>query len=72
MEDCFTTIWYVNCSQCEAGPMTTSKHDPTFKVLLICETVLLFILLLALWGFFTFKKSAEFVFPRSDAINRCV
>ena len=52
--------------------MTTSKHDPTFKVLLICETVLLFILLLALLGLFTFKKSAEFVFPRSDAINRCV
>lgn len=72
MEDCFTTIWYVNCTACESGPMTSSQHDPTLKILCIVVSTLLLILLIVVWALVTFKKSAEFVFPVNDAIDRSV
>ena len=67
MEDCFTTLWYANCttcdhtSSCERNPGATSytSSDVVLIILLILETVTILVLSPAIVILYRSKKRGE-------------
>lgn len=68
MEDCYTTIWYSNCSMCELDPPVSSEvsNDITLVILFILESVLIIAVIIAAITLFYTKRGVELVFPENE------
>ena len=63
MEDCFTTIWYNNCSKCGEVPVVNSQATSviTLTILVIFETILILVLMAIAFFLHRSNKYGEFI-----------
>ena len=68
MEDCFTTLWYANCTTCDHNPGATSytSTDVVLIILLILETVTILALTPAVIILYHSKKSGKLLLHENE------